>query len=145
MTQLQWKLLTLGGPVSPLPPRSLQPQLAWRQTPTLWVSRTKPERGSGQLTSQGTSSLLRLCCEVNWASLERRLFQMHPFAVGKIPAPGSGDDASTSASLLQTSHQKPPLLTRNYDCRFKVQHKPAVFLRLFFPRATENNNSMFQN
>lgn len=35
MTQLQWKLLTLGGAVSPPPPRSSQPQPARRQTPTL--------------------------------------------------------------------------------------------------------------
>lgn len=121
MTQLQWKLLTLGGPVSPPPLCSLQPQLAWRQIHTLRLSRTKPERGSGQLTSQGTSSLLRLCFELSWAHLECRLFQMHPFAVGKIPAPGSRDGASTRAPLLQTSHQKHPLLTRNYDCYVQIQ------------------------
>lgn len=121
MTQLQWKLLTLGGPVPLPPPCSLQPQPAWRQTPTLWVSRTKPERVSAQLTSQGTSSLLHLCSEVSWAFLECRLFQMHPFAAGKIPAPGSGDGVSTRAPLLQTSHQKHPLLTRNYDCYVQIQ------------------------
>lgn len=148
MTQLRWKLLTLGRPVSPPPPCSPQPQPAWRPTPTLWVSRTKPERVRAQLTSQGTSSLLRLCSEVSWAFLECRLFQMHPFAT----APGSGDGVSTRAPLLQTSHQKRPLLTRNYVlcamsamCRSKVQHKPRLLLRLFFPRTTENNNSMFQN
>lgn len=95
MTQLQWKLLTLDGLVSPPPPHSIQPQPAWRQTPTLWVSRTKPEQVSAQPMSQGMSNPLRLCFEVSWAFLELGLFQIHPFAAGRFPAHGSGDGVST--------------------------------------------------